>query len=93
MCCTTKQNTALPKRRKHGKGKNSNGNCCKRTDSTVFGSRKRNVYTTYTVNNPTLYMNTDLVANYNYSEESNKIKTQTIIKLGQKETEKKPHII
>jgi hypothetical protein len=78
--------------RKHRKGKNSNGNCCKKTDSTVFGSWKRNVYTTYPVNNPTLYIITDLVTNYNYSEETNKIKTQTIITLGQKETKKKPII-
>jgi hypothetical protein len=42
----------------------------------VFGSWKRNVYTTYSVNKPTLYIKTDLVANNNYSEETYKIRTK-----------------
>jgi hypothetical protein len=81
------------KRRKHGKVKKSNGYCCKRTDSTVFQSQKRNIYNTKSVNNPTLYIKTDLVVNNNYPEEIYKIKTQTIIKLGQKGTQKKTQII
>jgi hypothetical protein len=54
----------------------------------VFGSWKRNVYNAYSVN-PTLYIKTDLVANNDYPEETDKIRTPTIIKLGQKETQKK----
>jgi hypothetical protein len=43
----------------------------------VLDSWKRNVYTAYSVNNPTLYIKTDLAANNNYSEETYKIRTPT----------------